>query len=106
MGHGALHHPLSPDRIKPLRRLFPTREDTGLNPFPSYAPLTIDAQQIDKVEAVGGEVEVILTAMPRDSDGPSGQVRIRFDLEGTRELAACLTAAIVTAGVQLKSRQR
>ena len=56
-----------------------------MNPFPSYAPLTIDAQQIDKIEAVGGEVEVTLTAMPRDGDGPSGQVRIRFDLEGTRE---------------------
>jgi len=77
-----------------------------MNPSPSYAPLTIDAQQIDKVEAFGGEVEVTLTAMPRDGDGPSGQVRIRFDLEGTRELAARLTAAIVTAGVQLKSRQR
>jgi hypothetical protein len=45
-----------------------------MNPFPSYAPLTIDAQQIDKIEAVGGEVEVTLTAMPRDGDGPSGQV--------------------------------
>ena len=72
---------------------------------PSHAPLTI-AQQIDKVEAVGGKVEVTLTAMPRDGDGPSGQIQIRFDLEGTRELAARLTAAIVTAGVQLKSRQR
>jgi hypothetical protein len=81
-------------------------EGTGMNPSPSYAPMTIDAQQIDKVEAVGGEVEVTLTAMPRDSDGPSGEIRIRFDLEGTRELAARLTAAIVTAGVQLKSQRR
>ena len=68
--------------------------------------MTMDARQIDKVEAVGGEAEVTLTAMPRDSDGPSGEIRIRFDLEGTRELAARLTAAIVTAGVQLKSQRR
>jgi hypothetical protein len=80
-------------------------EATGMNPSPSYAPMTIDAQQIDKVEAVGGEVEVTLTAMPRDSDGPSGQVRIRFDLEGTRDLVDRLTAAIATASFQLKSRR-
>jgi len=76
-----------------------------MNPSPNYAPMTIDAQQIDKVEAVGGEVEVTLTAMPRDSDGPSGQIQIRFDLEETQDLAARLTAAIVTAKAQLKSRQ-
>ena len=79
---------------------------TGMNPSPSYAPMTMDARQIDKVEAVGGEVEVTLTAMPRDSDGPSGQIRIRFDLEGSRDLRGGLTAAIVAAGVQLKSQQR
>jgi hypothetical protein len=80
-------------------------EATGMNPSPSYAPMTIDAQQIDKVEAVGGEVEVTLTAMPRDSDGPSGQIQIRFDLEETQGLAARLIAAIVTAKAQLKSRR-
>ena len=72
-----------------------------MNPSPSYAPMTIDAQQIDKVEAVGGEVEVTLTAMQRDSDGPSGQIRIRFD----QDLAARLTAAIVTAKAQLRCRR-
>ena len=76
-----------------------------MNPSPNYAPMTIDTQQIDKVEAVGGEVEVTLTAMPRDSDGPSGHIQIRFDLEETQDLAARLTAAIVTAKAQLKSRQ-
>src|SRR5665811_116734 len=83
----------------------PACEGTGMNPSPNYAPMTIDAQQIDKVEAVGGEVEVTLTAMPRDSDGPSGQIQIRFDLEETQGLAARLIAAIVTAKAQLKSRR-
>ena len=86
--------------------LLPTREGTGMNPSPTYAPLTMDAQQVEKVEAVGGEVEVTLIAMPRDGNGPSGEVRIRFDLEGSRDLRARLTAAIVTAGVQLKSQRR
>ena len=54
---------------------------------------------------MGGEVEVTLTAMPRDSDGPSGQVRIRFDFEGTRDLVDRLTAAIATASFQLKSQR-
>jgi hypothetical protein len=78
-----------------------------MNPAPSYAPMTIDAQQIDKVEAVGGEVEMTLTAMPRGSDGPSCEIRIRFDLETTRGLAGRLNAAIFIAGIQLQSwRQR
>ena len=85
--------------------LLPTREGTGMDPS-SDAPLTMDALQVEKVEAVGGEVEVTLIAMPRDSDGPSGLVRIRFDLEGSRDLRARLTAAIVAAGVQLKSQRR
>ncbi len=63
-----------------------------MNPSPGYAPMTMDARQIDKVEAVDGEVEVTLTAMPRDSDGPSGQVQIRFDLGTTRSLVARLNA--------------
>jgi hypothetical protein len=74
-----------------------------MNPSPSYAPMTIDARQIDKVEAVGGEVEMTLTAMPRGSNGPSGEIRIRFDLETTRGLAGRLNAAVFVAGIQLKS---
>jgi hypothetical protein len=65
-----------------------------MNVFPSSGPLTIDTQQIYKVEALGGNVAVTLAAMPDGSDGPSGQFRIRFTLEDTRELHARLTAAI------------
>jgi hypothetical protein len=61
-----------------------------MNPSPGHAPMTMDAQQVDKVEAADGEVEVTSTAMPRDSDGPSGQVQIRFDLDTTRALATRL----------------
>jgi hypothetical protein len=63
-----------------------------MNPSPGHAPMTMDAQQVDKVEAADGEVEVTSTAMPRDSDGPSGQVQIRFDLDTTRALATRLNA--------------
>jgi hypothetical protein len=67
-------------------------------------PLTINTQSIDKVEAVGGNVEVTLTALPYGSEAPSGQIRIRFDLDDAQGLAARLTAAIVTAKVQLGIR--
>lgn len=75
-----------------------------MNASPSAGPLTIDTQSIDKAEAVDGNVEVTLTALPYGSDGPSGQIRIRFALEDAQELAARLAANIVTAKVQRKNR--
>ena len=81
--------------LGPTEMFFPRggkHEGTGMNPSPGYAPMTMDAQQVAKVKAVGGGEEVTLTAMPRDSDGPSGQVQIRFDLETTRALVARLNA--------------
>jgi hypothetical protein len=71
-----------------------------MSPSPRAGPLTIDVQNIDKVEAVDGNVEVTLTALPYGSDGPYGQIRIRFALEDAQNLAARLPSSIVGAKVQ------
>jgi hypothetical protein len=43
--------------LGPTEMFFPRggkHEGTGMNPSPGYAPMTMDAQQVDKVKAVGG----------------------------------------------------
>jgi len=72
---------------------------------PSAGPLTPDVQQIDKVEAVNGNVEVTLTATPDGQAGPSAQIRFRLSLADAQELVARLSAAIVTAKLQLRIRR-
>jgi hypothetical protein len=84
--------------LGPTEMFFPRggkHEGTGMNPSPGYAPMTMDAQLVDKVKAVGGGEEVTLTARPRDGDGRCGQVQIRFDLEskGARHASECDASA-------------